>query len=184
MSNPHEMIDSYYSLDLLESLDPLRNRDMAQILLGVYIVNARATAQAEELLPQIRFAFDKESDSLQLRKSKLHLLETFHITRNLDKISGLIGNRALRVVDVSDNDGPIRYRGFKAVDQASGVVGLNAYGNRMLHVSGQTDKLRLVQPRRLWHQSDDEYAVKMVRATGDFNPLVEIEVADSLRSFR
>lgn len=171
MSEFSDTLDHFYSLDLLASLDPTDNRAMAEILLGVYIVNARADAQVETM-------------TQHLRPSVRSLYETCKKIQNLDRVAKLIGDRAINVVDISGGAEPIRYRGFNAVDRARGVIGTDLYRRPMMNPSRSNDKLRLVQPRRLLRHSDDEYTIQVADPANDFSPLVDIQIANSLRSFK
>lgn len=176
MSSITEKMESFYSLDLLSPLEPRDNRDMAEIIVGTYIVNARAARQTEDLISQIALS--------PSQCAAIRLLETVNAVENLDQITRLIGNRALEAIDISPNKEPIRYKGFHTVEEAAGVLGKNAYHKPMIFVPGHPDQLQIASPPRLFRRSDEWFSVQVADMSGDFSPLIELTVANSVRNFR
>jgi hypothetical protein len=161
-----EQLESFFRMDLLDTLNPDDNGQMAQIVIGAYVANTRGLKQADEYIAGQQGAVNTQFMSASIRAEVA-------ANDNIRKLRELTGARQLRLTDIAPQGGSILYKDFSRVPEAQGTINpQNSHqGSELLRGSIRYNLGRLC----VYGPGEGEYYVATV-LDDEIQPRIGVEV--------
>lgn len=164
-----ELVQPHFSLDLLAPLNPGDQGDMAQLLLGTYIINARGILACQDIVNRVARAE-------QARKGLAESLVNRAARNNLEKVAQLLGSRTVTMTAVDPATEPIHFRGVTLASEITGVTNVHDTSGLKLAPVENVAMLRVFAsiPHPYHTDRTDWWDGKVIG--DDLEPLIAIEV--------